>query len=57
MRLKHYQEKVLKELKAYLSALADAKKEFDKREAIKEKDNRREMERTRLTVSKYNADK
>ena len=26
-------------------------------EYIKEKDNRREMERTRLTVSKYNADK
>ena len=37
--------------------LAQGKKEFDKREAIKEKDNRREMERTRLTVSKYNADK
>ncbi len=29
MRLKHYQEKVLKELKDYLSALADAKKEFE----------------------------
>lgn len=29
MRLKHYQEKVLKELKEYLSALADAKKEFE----------------------------
>jgi type III restriction enzyme len=27
MRLKHYQEKVLKELKEHLSALADAKKE------------------------------
>jgi len=25
----HYQEKVLKELKAYLTALADAKKEFE----------------------------
>lgn len=29
MKLKHYQEKVLKELKEYLSALADAKKEFE----------------------------
>lgn len=29
MRLKHYQEKVLKELKEYLSALTDAKKEFE----------------------------
>lgn len=29
MRLKHYQEKVLKELKHYLGALADAKKEFE----------------------------
>ncbi len=29
MRLKHYQEKVLKELREYLSALADAKKEFE----------------------------
>ena len=29
MRLKHYQEKVLKELKEYLSALAVAKKEFE----------------------------
>lgn len=29
MRLKHYQEKVLKELKEYLSTLADAKKEFE----------------------------
>ncbi len=29
MRLKYYQEKVLKELAAYLSALADAKKEFE----------------------------
>ena len=29
MRLKHYQEKVLKELKEYLSALAYAKKEFE----------------------------
>jgi type III restriction enzyme len=29
MRLKHYQEKVLKELKTYLTALADAKKEFE----------------------------
>ena len=29
MRLKHYQEKVLKYLKEYLSALADAKKEFE----------------------------
>lgn len=29
MRLKHYQEKVLKELKDYLSALTDAKKEFE----------------------------
>ena len=37
--------------------LAQGKKEFDKREAIKEKDNRRELERTRMTVSKYNADK
>ncbi len=29
MKLKQYQEKILKELKAYLSALADAKKEFE----------------------------
>ncbi|MDD3773577.1 MAG: DEAD/DEAH box helicase family protein, partial [Weeksellaceae bacterium] len=29
MKLKHYQEKVLKELKDYLGALADAKKEFE----------------------------
>ncbi len=29
MRLNHYQEKVLKELKEYLSALAEAKKEFE----------------------------
>lgn len=29
MRLKHYQDKVLKELKNYLGALADAKKEFE----------------------------
>jgi type III restriction enzyme len=28
MRLKHDQEKALKELKDYLSALTDAKKEF-----------------------------
>jgi len=35
MRLKHYQEKVLKELKVYLSALADAKKEFEEIAEIK----------------------
>ena len=35
MRLKHYQEKVLKELKEYLSALADAKKEFEEIAEIK----------------------
>ncbi len=29
MKLKHYQDKVLKELKDYLGALADAKKEFE----------------------------
>ena len=29
MKLKHYQEKVLKELKDFLGALADAKKEFE----------------------------
>ena len=29
MKLKHYQEKVLKELKDYLGALSDAKKEFE----------------------------
>jgi type III restriction enzyme len=29
MRLKHYQDKVLKELKDYLGSLADAKKEFE----------------------------
>ncbi|MBK7097396.1 MAG: DEAD/DEAH box helicase family protein [Sphingobacteriales bacterium] len=29
MRLKHYQDKVLEELKDYLGALADAKKEFE----------------------------
>jgi type III restriction enzyme len=28
MKLKYYQEKALKELKDYLSAFADAKKEF-----------------------------
>jgi SsrA-binding protein len=36
--------------------LGRGKKEFDKREAIKEKDNRREMARTRLNISKYKSD-
>jgi len=35
MKLKHYQEKVLKELKAYLSALDDAKKEFEEMSDLK----------------------
>ncbi len=35
MKLKHYQEKVLKELKEYLSALADAKKEFEEISELK----------------------
>jgi len=35
MKLKHYQDKVLKELKDYLSALADAKKEFDEVSELK----------------------
>ncbi len=35
MRLKHYQEKVLKELKEFLSALADAKKEFEELAELK----------------------
>ncbi|MDE0472735.1 MAG: DEAD/DEAH box helicase family protein, partial [Ekhidna sp.] len=35
MKLKLYQEKVLKELKAYLSALCDAKKEFEEMHVLK----------------------
>jgi len=35
MKLKHYQEKVLQTLKEYLSALADAKSEFDELTAFK----------------------
>jgi len=35
MKLKHYQDKVLKELKDYLSALADAKKEFEEVSELK----------------------
>ena len=35
MKLKHYQEKVLTTLKEYLSALADAKSEFNELSAIK----------------------
>jgi type III restriction enzyme len=35
MKLKHYQEKVLKELKCYLDALAEAKKEFEEIAEIK----------------------
>jgi type III restriction enzyme len=35
MKLKHYQEKVLKELKGYLDALTEAKKEFEEIAEIK----------------------
>jgi len=35
MKLKHHQDKVLKELKDYLSALADAKKEFEEVSELK----------------------
>ena len=39
MRLKDYQEKVLKELKEYLSALAYAKKEFEEQMMAEAEEN------------------